>query len=140
MLYIDSSALVKLYVPENESDSVDEFLQGRNDLMISELVITEVISAVARRKREGLLTAVKANKIRDALVLDADSGSFRRMDLDPSIHRAAERLLLSTATPLRTLDALHLALAFGGAATQILTFDVRMRDAAIQAGLDAVDP
>jgi predicted nucleic acid-binding protein len=140
MLYIDSSALAKLYTPEVESDSVDAFLQGRSDLLISELAISEVLAAVARRRREGLLEPAAANRIRDALIIDADSGSFRRLHLDPAVHRAAERLLLSTSTPLRILDALHLALAFSGTATQILTFDVRMRDAAIQAGLNAIDP
>jgi len=92
-LYIDSSALAKLYVPEAESDRLDAFLRGRVGLMISELAITEVLSAVARRKRDGELKPGLANRIRDAVLADADSGSFARLHLDPSIHRAAERLL-----------------------------------------------
>jgi predicted nucleic acid-binding protein len=54
-LYIDSSALAKLYVPEAESERLDAFLRGKLGLMISELAITEVLSAVARRKRDGEL-------------------------------------------------------------------------------------
>jgi len=50
-LYVDSSALAKLYVPEAESEKLDAYLRGRIGLMISELAITEVLSAVARRKR-----------------------------------------------------------------------------------------
>jgi predicted nucleic acid-binding protein len=139
-LYIDSSALAKLYVPEAESDRLDAFLRDRHGLMISELVITEVLCAVARRKREGQLRPELANQIRDAVIEDANSGSFARLHLDPAVHRAAERLALGTASPaLRPFDALHLALAFSGAATHVLTFDRRMREAALQCGLNAID-
>lgn len=139
-IYLDSSALAKLYVPESESDRLDSFLRGRRGLMISELAITEVLSAVARRKREGALTADQALEIRDALLADANSGSFERLDLSPVVHREAERLLLSTdSLSLRTLDVLHIALAFSGAATHIVTYDVRMRAAAGQAGLKVVE-
>ena len=72
-VYVDSGALAKLYLPELESERLDQFLRGRRDLMISELSITEVISAVARRKREGILSTEQANQIRDALWSDAGS-------------------------------------------------------------------
>jgi hypothetical protein len=139
-LYIDSSALAKLYVPEADSDRLDRFLRGKVALMISELAVTEVLSAVARRKRDGELEPELAIRIRDAVLEDADSGSFVRLQLHPAVHREAERLLLATATvQLRTLDALHLALAFSGAATHVLTFDRRMREAALQSGLNVID-
>jgi hypothetical protein len=37
-LYIDSTALAKLYLPEPDSDRLDNFLRSRWDLTISELV------------------------------------------------------------------------------------------------------
>ncbi len=139
-IYLDSSAFAKLYVPEAESERLDTFLRGRRGLMISELTITEVLSAVARRKRERELRADQANEIRDAVLADADSGSFERLDLTPSVHRDAERLLLATdSLPLRTLDALHIALALSGSATHVLTFDQRMREVAAQAGLRVIE-
>jgi predicted nucleic acid-binding protein len=139
-IYLDSSALAKLYVPEPESDALDALLRGRRDLLISELAITEVLSAVARKRREGMLTAVQAFEIRDAVLADADSGSFHRLDLNPSVHRQAERLLFNVeSVALRTLDALHVALALQGSATHVVTFDARMRAVALHAGLKAVD-
>lgn len=138
-VYLDSSALAKLYLPEPESEPLDAFLRGRRDLMISELSVTEVISAVARRKREGALRAAQASRIRDAVLSDAGSGSFRRLDLSPAIHRAAERMLLTTESiALRTLDALHIALAVSGEATRVITFDGRMEAAAVLHGLHVV--
>ena len=137
-IYLDSSALAKLYVPEAESEILDTFLRGRRDLMISDLCITEVISAVARRRREGALEVGQANQIRDALLSDANS--FRRLDLAPFIHRAAERMLLFTeSVPLRTLDALHIALALSGEATCVVTFDNRLSEAAALHGLRVVE-
>jgi len=139
-IYLDSSALAKLYVPEAESEKLDSFLRGRRGLMVSELAVTEVLSAVARRKREGVLNFDQACEIRDAVLEDADSGSFDRLELTPAIHREAERLLFGIdSVPLRTLDALHVALAVSGSATHVVTFDLRMRAAALQAGLKSID-
>jgi predicted nucleic acid-binding protein len=135
-LYVDSSALAKLYLPEPGSDTLDRSLRGRRDLLVSELSITEVVSAVARRRREGALTQAQANRIRDAVLEDAGGGAFTRLDLAPATHRRAEQLLLSTGTlPVRTLDALHIALALSGEATSIVTFDKRMEEAAVLHGL-----
>jgi predicted nucleic acid-binding protein len=138
-IYIDSSALAKIYMPEPESKELERFLRGRQDLMISELCITEVASAAARRKREGLLKATQVKQIHEAILADAESGYYRCLDISPLIHRDAEHLLLSIeSAPLRTLDALHIALALSGAAERVITFDVRMASAAAVHGLEIV--
>jgi predicted nucleic acid-binding protein len=138
-VYIDASALAKVYMPEPESEQLEAFLKGRRDLIISELCCTEVISAVARRNREGALGARQANEIRITLLADARSGSFRRLDITPAIHREAERILMSTGSvPLRTLDALHIALALSGQAQRVVTFDPRLAEAAALNGLEIV--
>src|SRR6266705_1457457 len=103
-VYIDASALAKLYVPEAESERLDTFLCGRLGLMISELAITEVLSAVARRKREGELRPELANQIRGALLADADSGSFARLHWTPRCI-ARRNALCSPRT--RCLYAMH---------------------------------
>ena len=138
-IYIDSSALAKIYVPEADSEQLDAFLRGRQDLMISELCITEVISAAARRKREGLLNSRQVKEIHERILADAEAGYYARLDISPSIHRDAERFLLSTeSVALRSLDALHVALALSGRAQRIITFDLRTADAAVLHGLEIV--
>ena len=140
-IYLDSSALAKLYLPEPESDTIEAFLHDRRDLMISELAITEVLSAVARRRREGMLTAHQALEIRDAVLADADSGSLHRLDMSPVVHREAERLLFHVeSVAMRTLDSLHVATALLGSATYVVTYDARLRTAALCAGLKTLDP
>lgn len=139
-VYIDSSALAKLYLPEDESEHLDAFLCGRTDLMISDLCVTEVISALSRRKREGALSSKQAYEIRTAVLEDVGSGSLHKLDLTPAIHREAERLLFSTeSVALRTLDALHVALALSGPALRMITFDGRMKAAAAIHGLEIVE-
>ena len=139
-VYVDSSALVKLYVPEPESERLDRYLRGQRALMISELAITEVLSAVARRKREKELRPDQAIQIRDAVLEDAGSGAFDRLHLSPLVHRQAEHLLLAVdSLRLRSLDALHIALALSAGATCIVTFDRRMQDAASQVGLHIIE-
>jgi len=139
-IYLDSSAFVKLYVPEAESERVDALLRGRRGLMLSDLTVTEALSAVARRMREGGLSTNIAVDIREAMLADAASDAFERLDLFSSVHREAERLLFNSATvPLRTLDALHIALALSGSATHVLTFDRHMQAAAAIVGLQVID-
>jgi len=139
-IYVDSSALAKLYVPEPESDRLEVFLSGRRDLMTSQLAITELFSAVAGRRREGLLTALQASAIRDAVLADADSGSFQLLDLSPRVHRETEGLLFQVESmALRTLAALHVTLARLGSATYVVTYDARMRAAALLMGLKILE-
>lgn len=138
--YIDSSALIKRYLPEASSEAVENLIVGRTDLLVSELVITEVASALARRRRERNISVDQAGSMYAALLEDAVAGYYGSIPLSPDTHRLAERLLLLSSVPLRSLDALHLALAMAGQARTILTFDSRLFEAATIAGLRAHSP
>ena len=132
-LYLDASALVKLFVPESESDALNQALLGAKDVILSDLSLTEMASALGRRTREGLLAGRHARRLhREAVKL---ATSCRHVELTPPIHRHAERLLLSLLVPLRALDALHLASALDAEAATLVTFDPRLRDAATALGL-----
>ncbi|MPZ21667.1 MAG: PIN domain-containing protein [Luteitalea sp.] len=132
-IYLDASALVKLFVPEAESDELNRSLDGLTDVIVSDLALTETASAVARRTREQLLTREEAQRLyREASKLHE---SLHRAELTPPIHRRAERLMLSLTIPLRALDALHLATALDAEAATVVSFDPRLRDAAASQGL-----
>ncbi|MGH9363802.1 MAG: type II toxin-antitoxin system VapC family toxin [Thermoanaerobaculia bacterium] len=136
--YLDASALAKIYLPEIDSEKLNSSLRGRRDIRVSDLSVTEVVSALARRQREGALPQEKDSRLHRALVADLAAGLFEEvLRLDPRSHREAESLLLSSTIPLRALDALHLALARSGASHCILTFDARLARAARAIGLPA---
>ena len=132
-IYLDASALVKLFVPEPESDDLNRALTGLTDVIVSDLALTEMASALGLRVRELRLTRDNARRLyREAARLQA---AAHHAELTPPIHRRAERLMLSLATPLRALDALHLATALDAEAATVVTFDPRLRDAAGSQGL-----
>ncbi len=137
-LYCDASALVKLYMPEADSDKLNRSLRGRSDLLVSDLAITEIVSSLARRRREGALEASIAGRLHRAILGHTEKGVYRRVELLPATHREAERLLLAVdSVPLRAADALHLALAVSADAACVLTYDRRLADAARSVGLCA---
>jgi predicted nucleic acid-binding protein len=135
-LYCDTSALLKLYLPEPGSDEFNRTVQGRVDLLVSDQTVTEVVSALARRLHRGGLTRDAARRVQHAIVGRLDDGAFRRVELTRDVHRRAEHFLLMLGeTPLRAADALHLALATSGRAASMASFDARLGAAARAIGL-----
>ena len=86
-IYLDASALVKLFVPERESDRLNQALVGAEQVVLSDLALTEAASAIGRRRREGLLTATQAQRLyREVEKLAA---SCTHVELTPPTHRRA---------------------------------------------------
>ena len=139
-VYLDASALAKLYLPEPESNELERVLQNRRDLVLSDLAITETISALCRRHREGTVEAEITTRLYRAIVEDLESGVFLHVSLARAVHREAERFLLSLQIPLRSLDSLQLALAVTAGAETVVTFDHHLGKAATAIGLNSFPP
>ena len=133
-VYLDASALVKLLLPEPESDALNRALMQGVEVIVSDLALTETASALGRRTREGLLTQGDSRRLyREAQKLAA---ACRIAEGTPPVHRRAERLLLTSLNiPLRALDALHVALALDVEAATVASYDPRLRRAASAQGL-----
>ena len=111
-------------------------MEGRDDLLVSDLAVTEIVSAVARRLRQGALTREAARRLQQAILGRLDEGVYHRVELTRDIHRRAEHFLLTLAeTPLRAAGALHLALAMSARAASLASFDGRLAAAARAGGL-----
>ena len=137
-MYLDASAVAKLFLPEQGSEELNRQLAGRQDLILSDLAVTEVVSSLSRRHREGDLTRDQLSVLQGALLELRASGQVLRVDLDPAAHREAERLLILLNIALRAADALHLALALSAESTSLLTYDHRLRSAGTAVGLVAL--
>jgi predicted nucleic acid-binding protein len=127
VVYLDSSALVKLVVREPESDALRRFLRRHPRRVCCALVRTEVPRAVrhagpaARRRARGLLRRLDLIRL-DEAVLDAAAS------LDVRV--------------LRSLDAIHLAAAqlISPQLDALVTDDRRMASAASLLGFTVEAP
>ena len=93
VIYVDASALVKLFLPEPESAAVNRMLAGQRQVIVSDLAVTETTSALARRRREGLLRVADALHL--ALALSA--GATVMATYDRRLAAAAFRVGLTNA-------------------------------------------
>jgi hypothetical protein len=110
LYYLDSSALVKRYVDEVGSNWLRSHIvaQGQPLLFTSRLTIVEVISAFARRFREGGLPFDEYALARDAFRRDCLT-DYQVMPPSLAIVDCACSLL--ERRPLRAADSMHLAAA-----------------------------
>jgi predicted nucleic acid-binding protein len=130
-LYVDSSALLKRYVEEPDSETADSLLRSDPSLLTARHTIVEVRRNLARLLGGRTLAAARSSFARDLDVLSI-------VELDDVTCEAAAAV--AEVTGVRTLDALHLAAAqrIGGPAVPFLTFDVRRAQAARELGLTVV--
>ena len=123
-------------MPEPGSDAFNALVAGRDDVLISDLAVSEAVSALARRQRQGHLARDTAASVQRALLQRLETAPHHRLELTRETHRRAERLLMTlTAVPLRAADALHLALATSAHARSFASFDGRLAAAARITGL-----
>lgn len=129
LLYLDSSALVKLVLAEPESEPLRSFLADYPERVTSVLALTEVRRAIRRVSAEG------PHLLRAEQVLDR----IHQLPLDEKILRLAGELAPAT---LRTLDALHLASAasLGTYLAGMVAYDGRLKDAASQQAMQVFAP
>ncbi|MCK2242419.1 MULTISPECIES: type II toxin-antitoxin system VapC family toxin [unclassified Crossiella] len=132
MIYLDSSAVVKLVLAEPESKHLHGWLaaRARQRLFCSVLTEIEVPRAVRRYQPRGLaaVTGVLA--------------SLNRVEIHPDVRTTAAAYLESD---LRSWDAIHLALAVslisgGEKLTAFITYDKWLAKAAAASGLPVVAP
>ncbi|BDC50354.1 hypothetical protein F183_A26700 [Bryobacterales bacterium F-183] len=145
--YFDSSAFTKLYHKEPGTPLVRELaFRSEHSVVISELTLVELESALATKKRMRTLVGQAEDIWRRRLRVDLAS---RRVQLGAQIERqdciSARALLgrFGTTTGLRTLDALQLAIALrliqAERAAHMVTADKRLSQAARAAGCPIIE-
>ena len=107
ILYLDTSALVKVYLKEEFSDIVREEFLLANTIGISSIGYVEFHSALSRLFRENQLNEIQLNKIK--LSFEEHWRNFMIIDLEDSIIKKASELIYKTE--LRAFDSIHLASA-----------------------------
>ena len=107
IVYLDTSALVKLYVEEDESSSVVSLVESSEVTSTSLIAYAEARAAFARRFREKAFTQREHNRIKE--FLDKDWNNYLILNITGDMIRLAGDLAEKHA--LRGFDSIHLASA-----------------------------
>jgi predicted nucleic acid-binding protein len=130
--------LVALFATDIFSSRADEFLKAHQSvLIVSNFAAAEFASAIARRVRTKVLAADEA---RDAFSsFDGwTERATRRIEVHPSDIATAQTFLRRLDLPLRTPDALNIAVA-GRTGAALTTFDRGMAANARALGIEVAD-
>jgi predicted nucleic acid-binding protein len=143
MLYLDTSALLKLYIRETGSEAVQSAVEAQDDpLPVWEIQEMELINALHLKVFWGDITAKQAAVQVELFHRRKLSGLYWQPEIRRGELMGVFRSLCKETPRLgcRTLDILHVACAVHLAVTSFLTFDERQRKLAVRAGLKVVDP
>ena len=135
MIYTDTNVLLSLYCPDDLSAAAAAWY-ARNDepVSISPWTVIEFRANIGLRVRKRMLSrtmGIATMKLFD----DAASANFHLLSPVPAHFHQACDWLAKPECALRSADALHLAIAFGGGCKQFVSFDQPLGVAARKLGL-----
>ena len=138
MLYLDTSALVKLYVDEPKSEAVKKSVGQADAVATSLLAYAEARAAFARASREGKFAPQVYRRIIGAF--EEDWNRYVAVEVTDILVKAAGRL--AESRELRGYDALHLASAVSlqnqaSVPVTFMAFDRQLMTAAKLEGLSS---
>jgi len=111
MFYLDTSVVAAYYCPEPLSEEIEVFLTTNGQMSISNLTEVELFSAVARKVRERGLSKSDAIRIHATFLAHLDNQLYTLVPLVEQHYKLARDWIGMLNNTLRTLDALHLAVA-----------------------------
>ena len=131
MIYLDSSAVVKMIRPEAESRELVEWVNDRSEATVTSVLAEVEVPRALRRSGPVHLAAMPG-------VL----ASISRVEMDASVRATAAAYVTGT---LRSLDAIHLAtaevlVASGKTVSAFVTYDRRQALAAAAVGIEVRTP
>jgi predicted nucleic acid-binding protein len=129
--YVDSSALLKRYLIEPDSDRVHALLASTDEVVLSRVSIVEVrrgLSRIDSAVERGIAKGIFDNDVRSCVIIECDAAVA---------DHAAD---IAEAHQVRSLDAIHIASAVRalGIGGTFITFDVRQSQAAQAMGLQVI--
>ena len=138
MIYVDTSALVPVFIREPKSEAVIGWIESSGErLAISEWSLVEFASAAAIKVRAGQATANLVKQATARVYQFAQKHCTVAVPGRAEFHRAA-KLAGDETLKLRAGDALHLAIASSLSAQGILCLDDAMIASARSLGMNVV--
>jgi uncharacterized protein len=129
IVYVDTSAAMKLLVEEEESAILAEHLQRRiqdGDVLVASLLLHTELHCAANRRPEHIEHEAVSQVLSAIALVDIESGDLTTAPLLPG--------------RLGSADAIHLATALRLNARAIVVYDTELDAASRTAGIDASSP
>ena len=129
--FFDSSAFAKRFVDEAGSEIAEALCGSADALGLSVICLPEIVSALNRLLRERKLTASQYRQAKRRLLDDVRDADI--VQLTAPVVGTAIRVL--ETSPVRAMDALHIACALEWGADVFVSADKRQMAAAKRAGI-----
>lgn len=129
IVYIDTSAAMKLLVEEPESATLADHFQWRaegGDTLVASLLLHTELHGAANRRPEHIEHESVSEVLSAIALVDIENGDLTTAPLLPG--------------RLRSADALHLATALRLAARAMVVYDTELRAASQTAGIEVFSP
>jgi uncharacterized protein len=129
IIYVDTSAAMKLLVEEKESAVLADHLQRRaddGDLLVASLLLHTELHCAANRRPEHIEHETVSEVLSAIALVDIENGDLTTAPLLPG--------------RLRPADAIHLATALRLNARAMVVYDAELHAASRTAGIDALNP
>jgi hypothetical protein len=139
MQYWDTSTLLKLYVPEPDSQQFAAHVAPPG-VHASELARWELMRAIARKEMEHAIPAMSSEAVFSRFLADVSARRVLLVPFDAAIESRFRHLVLQLhrrqpPVVIRTLDAIHLPSADLLPAAEVVSTDPHMRAGATAIGL-----
>jgi predicted nucleic acid-binding protein len=137
--YLDTSALAKWYLNEARSEEFEAYLSSIPEPLVSSLTVVEMRCLLARHRRSGHFDLATEARVFAQFEDDIARGHLLSRPVENEQVLSASRLI-ERLQPigLRTLDAIHLAIAGAVAAEELATADRVMAEAAAGLGFRVI--
>jgi predicted nucleic acid-binding protein len=129
--FLDSSAFAKRFVDEVGSDKVEDTCAKASELGLSVICVPEIVSALNRRRRERSLTATQYAEAKQRLLDDVRDADI----INLAVPVVGSAIGVLEASPVRAMDALHIACALEWGAQLFVSSDKKQLSAARRAGM-----
>lgn len=141
MIYLDSSALVKRYIEEAGSDTVESLLANADVVVVSRLAYPETLSAITRRYRAGDISDDDFKKVKQQFKSDWQVLTIVeiRIEVLQFIDRVIEKYALRGADSIHLSSAIWLKQAIKTEVVFVAS-DIALLSAAKQEKLAVINP
>lgn len=137
-LFFDTSALIKRYIDEKESASIESLFNDVEGVYVSTITLIECISTIKRLLKERIITKGEYDIVKNEI--ENDFQFFYIIQLSEEVQEAAIRLIEDYQ--LKTLDSIQYAsaLVMQTEIDGIVTYDKQLIKVGVKENLKTVSP